>query len=146
MNLESARTFDPAIQNNLGFTGLIQFGTPAASSLGTTTDALKMMTRVQQMDYVQAYFSKLWGWPNSKCPSPTLGNIYLTILLPAFRFAATDQQIAVAGDPKSGSWYSANKGFDPQRLGYFTPAMVEATVAQHKREVEQCLAKAGVTL
>ena len=146
MNLESARTFDPAIQNNLGFTGLIQFGKPAAASLGTTTDVLKMMTRVQQMDYVQAYFSKLWGWPNSKCPSPTLGNIYLTILLPAFRFAAADQQIAVAGDPKSGSWYSANKGFDPQRLGYFTPAMVEATVAQHKREVEQCLAKAGVTL
>jgi hypothetical protein len=146
MNLESARTFDPAIQNNLGFTGLIQFGKPAAASLGTTTDALKQLTRVQQMDYVQAYFNKLWGWPNSKCPSPTLGNIYLTILLPAFRFSAADEKIADASNPKSASWYNANKGFDPQRLGYFTPAMVEATVAQHKREVEQVLAKAGVTV
>lgn len=146
MNLESNRTFDPAITNNLGFTGLIQFGVPAASQLGTTTAELRQMSRVRQMDYVQAYFTKLWGWPNAKCPNPTLVNIYLTILLPAFRFAAPDQQIAIAGDPKSGKWYSANKGFDPQRLGYFTPAMIEATVSQHKREVERCLAKAGVVL
>lgn len=146
MNLESNRTFDPSITNNLGFTGLIQFGTPAATQLKTTTAALRQMTRVGQMDYVQAYFTKLWGWPNAKCPNPTLVNIYLTILLPAFRFSAPDQQIAVAGDPKSGKWYSANKGFDPQRLGYFTPAMIEATVSQHRREVERCLAKAGVIL
>ncbi len=59
MDLESAGTFDPGIQNNLGYTGLIQFGSAAAKDLGTTTDALRKMTRVQQLDYVDRYF-KLW--------------------------------------------------------------------------------------
>ena len=59
MDLESAGTFDPAIQNSLGYTGLIQFGKAAAKELGTTTDALKKMTRVQQMDYVEKYY-KMW--------------------------------------------------------------------------------------
>jgi len=145
MNLESDRTFDPAITNSLGFTGLIQFGVPAASSLGTSTSELRQMTRVGQMDYVEKYFHKLWGWPSAQCPNPTLVNIYLTILLPKFRFAPPDQKIADATDPTSSSWYKANQGFDPSpKKGYFTPAMVEATVIKHKNEVLQCLSKAGV--
>lgn len=144
MNLESARTFDPYIQNNLGYTGLIQFGNDAAKGLGTTTAVLREMGRVEQMDYVYKYFNKLWGWPNAKCPNPTLVNLYLTVLLPAFRFSAPDDKIADASDPKSAKWYNANKGFDPTRLGYFTPAMVEKTVTMHRREIEQVLSKANV--
>ena len=144
MNLESARTFDPAIQNNLGYTGLIQFGKDAAKGLGTTTDALKQLSRVQQMDYVYKYFNKLWGWPNAKCPNPTLVNLYLTVLLPAFRFAGPDEKIADATNPKSAAWYKANPAFDPQKLGYFTPSMVEKTVSLHRREVLAVLAKANV--
>ena len=144
MNLESARTFDPYIQNNLGYTGLIQFGNDAAKGLGTTTAALREMSRVQQMDYVYRYFNKLWGWPNAKCPNPTLVNLYLTVLLPAFRFSGPDEKIADASNAKSAGWYNANKGFDPQRLGYFTPAMVEKTVTMHRREIEQVLSKAKV--
>ena len=144
MNLESARTFDPYIQNNLGYTGLIQFGNDAAKGLGTTTAALREMSRVQQMDYVYSYFHKLWGWPNAKCPNPTLVNLYLTVLLPAFRFSAPDEKIADASNAKSAGWYNANKGFDPTRLGYFTPAMVEKTVTMHRREIEQVLSKAKV--
>jgi hypothetical protein len=145
MNLETGRTFDPAITNNLGYTGLIQFGTDSASRLGTTTSVLRGMSRVEQMDYVYKYFHNLWGWPNSKCPNPTLVNLYLTVLLPAFRFAPADQKIADATDPKSASWYKSNPSFDPSpKKGYFTPAMVEATVAIHKREVLQCLSNAGV--
>lgn len=145
MNLETGRTFDPAVTNNLGYTGLIQFGTDSASRLGTTTSKLREMSRVEQMDYVYRYFHDLWGWPNPKCPAPSLVNLYLTVLLPAFRFAAPDQKIADATDPKSASWYKANPSFDPApKKGYFTPAMVEATVAVHKREVLQCLSNAGV--
>lgn len=144
MNLESARTFDPAITNNLGYTGLIQFGTDSAVRLNTTTAALKQMARVQQMDYVYSYFNKLWAWPNAKCPAPTIANLYLTVLLPAFRFAGVDEKIADATNPKTANWYNANKGFDPSHLGYFTPAMVEKTVAIHKNEVQQCLTTAGV--
>ena len=143
-NLESARSFDPYIRNNLGYTGLIQFGNDAASGLGTTTDTLRNLSRVQQMDFVYKYFHKLWGWPNSKCPTPTLANIYLTVLLPALRFAGQNDRIADATNPKTAKWYNANKGFDPSRLGYFTPTMVENTVLMHKREVTQVLAKANV--
>jgi hypothetical protein len=145
MSLESARTFDPWIRNNLGYTGLIQFGTPAARELGTTTDTLRRMSRVQQMEYVERYF-RHWGWPNSRCPNPTLANLYLTVLLPACRFAGPNDRIAVSGDSRTGGWYRSNRGFDPQRRGYFTPAMVEQAVMVHKREVQQILSRAGVTL
>lgn len=146
MNLESARTFDPSITNSLGYTGLIQFGGAAASSLGTTTENLRRMNRVEQMEWVYKYFNKLWGWPNSKCSNPTLVNLYLTVLLPAFRFAAPDEKIADGSDPKTAKWYLANSGFDPSpKKGYFTPSMVEKTVMLHRREVQQCLSKAGVS-
>ncbi len=56
MDLESAHTFDPSITNSLGYTGLIQFGKKAANDLGTTTEALRNMTRLEQLDYVEAYF------------------------------------------------------------------------------------------
>ena len=152
MNLESNRTFDPAIDNKvgaskdpegMGFVGLIQFGTDAARELGVTKRRLISMSRVEQLEYVLKYFRR-WGWPSKQVPNPTLVNIYLTILLPAFRFSPLDEQIAKSGDPKSGGWYRANNGFDPGKLGYFTPAMVEKVVSMHRREVLQCLANAGV--
>lgn len=59
MDLESAGTFDPTIKNSYGYVGLIQFGAAAAKDLGTTTDALRKMSRLQQLDYVEKYFN-LW--------------------------------------------------------------------------------------
>lgn len=41
MALETNKSFNPAIQNGAGYTGLIQFGANAASRLGTTTSHLK---------------------------------------------------------------------------------------------------------
>jgi hypothetical protein len=146
MNLESARTFDPAITNNLGYTGLIQFGSAAAKDLGTTTSYLRQLSRVQQMDWVEKYF-RFWKWPSTQCPNPTLSNLYLTILLPSCRFYAPNQKVADKSDPKTSNYYLKNQGpFDPARLGYFTAEMVGNTVLLHKREVQQCLSKAGVTL
>ena len=144
INLESARTFDPAITNSLGYTGLIQFGKDAAKDLGTTTDNLRQLNRIDQMDYVYAYFHNLHKWPSSKCPTPTLANLYLTVLLPAFKFYPADTKIADASDPKTKAYYLNNRGFDPKALGYFTPSMVETTVLSHKREVLQCLSNNGV--
>jgi hypothetical protein len=56
MYFESARTFSPSIQNPSGATGLIQFMPSTAIGLGTTTDALKRMSAVQQLDYVYKYY------------------------------------------------------------------------------------------
>jgi len=146
MNLESNRTFDPSITNNLGYTGLIQFGTAAATSLGTTTSALGQLGRVAQMDWVLKYFNK-WGWPSSACPNPTLANIYLTILLPALRFAGPNDKIADGSNPKTSGWYFANGGFDPApKKGYFTPSMVLDVVSKHRREVLAVLEASGTTV
>lgn len=60
MKLESG--INPAIQNtsfpmaNGYATGLIQFTPDTARSLGTTTDNLRVMSGVDQLDYVRKYF------------------------------------------------------------------------------------------
>ncbi|PWN66519.1 peptidoglycan recognition protein family protein [Chryseobacterium oncorhynchi] len=58
MYFETAKTFSPSKQNSRGFTGLIQFGTDAASDVGTTTDKLKKMSAVEQLNYVKKYFEQ----------------------------------------------------------------------------------------
>jgi hypothetical protein len=57
INFETAGTWSPAETNSLGYTGLIQFGDEAASDLGTTTSALRGMTAIAQMDYVERYLA-----------------------------------------------------------------------------------------
>jgi hypothetical protein len=152
MNLETNRSFDPAIDNGLakdsaglGYVGLIQFGNDACSALRITKSQLVAMTRVQQMDYVEKYF-RLNGWPNGKVPNPSIANIYLTILLPVAKFYEADQVIASASDPKTAKYYTPNSGsFDPSpKKGYFTPTMVAAAVQIHVNEVNACLSKANV--
>ncbi|MCF7905987.1 lytic transglycosylase domain-containing protein [Candidatus Gracilibacteria bacterium] len=47
--------------NKIGAVGLIQFLPRTASSLGTSTGALRMMSGVDQLDYVEKYFSPYKG-------------------------------------------------------------------------------------
>ncbi|MCX6060708.1 MAG: DUF4150 domain-containing protein [Campylobacterales bacterium] len=76
MALETNRTFDPSIDNGIGYVGLIQFGKSAANSLNTTVDKLISMTFVEQMDYVEKFLMK------SKSKFKTLTDLYLAILYP----------------------------------------------------------------
>ena len=55
INFESAGTFNPSIENSLGYVGLIQFGNSAASFLGVSKDELKRMNFSKQLDYVDRY-------------------------------------------------------------------------------------------
>jgi hypothetical protein len=61
MYWESASTFSPSIQNSIGATGLIQFIPSTAIGLGTTTTALKNMSAVDQLDYVEKYLKVYKG-------------------------------------------------------------------------------------
>ena len=78
MALETQKTFNPSKQNSFGYTGLIQFGNAAASRLGTTTSALKIMSAINQLNYVEKYFSLKEF--NEKLN--TLTDLYLAVLYP----------------------------------------------------------------
>ena len=58
-------------------TGLIQFIPSTARSLGTTTAALKALTRVEQLDYVLKYFEPFAGKMKS------FYDVYLVVFFPA---------------------------------------------------------------
>lgn len=56
MWFETAHTFSPSIENpKTHAVGLLQFMPDTARRLGTTTEALKKMSNVQQLDYVNRY-------------------------------------------------------------------------------------------
>lgn len=66
-----------AVNKTSGATGLIQFMPATAKGLGTTTEALKTMSNVSQLDYVFAYLKPY----ASKIKS--YEDLYLSIFFPA---------------------------------------------------------------
>lgn len=141
MNLESARTFDPWIQNSLGYTGLIQFGKAAATDLKTTTAYLRNLTRVEQCDWVLKYF-KMWQ-TRTGVSSFRLVDMYLAILWPAAVGKPGNYVVFPAGSNE----YKQNHGFDPgRRVGYITVDMIANSISSHLEEVKQALANAAEVL
>jgi len=95
MKHESAGTFNPAITNSIGATGLIQFMTnisgkrmtyaKADGSGAVGTDKLRKMTFKEQMDYVDGFLTR--GLKkvlvNGKVPDNfTQGQLFMTIFYP----------------------------------------------------------------
>ena len=95
MRHESAGTFNPAITNSIGATGLIQFMTKiggktmsyakADGSDAVGTDKLRKMTFKEQMEYVDGFLSRGLSkiLVNGKVPdSFTQGQLFMTIFYP----------------------------------------------------------------
>ncbi len=61
MWFETAHTLSSHIQNSIHATGLIQFMPATAKGLGTTVEELKLMSNVEQMDYVQKHLAPFRG-------------------------------------------------------------------------------------
>ena len=74
MSFETGGKFSASIQNGIGATGLIQFLKSTAIGLGTTTDKLKNMTNVEQLEFVEKYFKPFIG------KVPTLVAVYTAII------------------------------------------------------------------
>jgi len=74
MSFETGGTFNPAKQNKILATGLIQFIRPTAKALGTTVDELKAMTSVEQLNFVEKYMTPFKG------KLDTLEAVYTSIL------------------------------------------------------------------
>ncbi len=74
--LETIETFNPSIDNGIGYVGLIQFGENASSDLGVTQSQLKKMNFIEQMKYVEKYLLK------NKSKYDSLTNLYLAVIYP----------------------------------------------------------------
>lgn len=119
INFESAGTFNPAITNSIGATGLIQFMTFTAPSLGTTTAALRKMTFAQQMVYVKKYIYnnfKAFGWigTDGKPIKDKVSQIdlFMMIFYPAAVGKGVDYKFPAAVTKSNPNTYTPKDYFD----------------------------------
>jgi hypothetical protein len=110
MDLETGGRFTANITNSLGYTGLIQFGEDSARSLGTTTDKLRNMSAVEQLDYVYRYFLP------HKEKLNTFVDTYLQVFFPIAVGKGDDFLIQSKGLSATRIG-SANKGLDDNKDG-----------------------------
>lgn len=130
MSIETAGTFDPAIQNpinpdpNQRATGLIQFMPSTAKALGTSIAALRGMSAVEQLQYVERFFRA--NGSAGKIRRNVPGDYYMAVFMPAFVGASQDLVLGRKGDPGTiagltlSKVYDQNAGIDRQKRGFFT--------------------------
>ena len=130
MSFETGGTFNPGIRNaaGSGATGLIQFMPSTARGLGTTTEALAGMSRVDQMKYVEKYLS------NKGIRGGNLSDIYMSVLFPA-AVGKPDSFVLFGRGAMSGYTgraYDQNRGLDSNGDGSITKAEASAKVLRHR--------------
>lgn len=125
MCFESAGTFDPAKQNAAGAEafGLIQFMKGAATDLGTTVDALRQMTQLQQLQYVFKYFDKRM----SAYKLRDLEDFYLSVFYPAAIGRSADTVVFATGT----KGYDQNRGLDLDKNGNITVGEISSRIYQN---------------
>lgn len=100
--------FSPSIVNpSGGATGLIQFIPSTARKLGTTTAALKGMSRLQQLKYVEAYYADIRRWTKVKKFTS-----YLDLYISTFHPAALGKADSYVVGRKGSNAYDWNKAID----------------------------------
>jgi len=131
MSFETGGTFDPGIRNaaGSGATGLIQFMPSTARGLGTSTQALAGMGRVQQMQYVERYLKNAGVRPGAN-----LSDLYMAVLFPA-AVGKSDNFVLFGNGAMSGYTgvaYTQNRGLDSNGDGSVTKAEAAAKVLRHR--------------
>jgi hypothetical protein len=96
MKFETMGKLTPDVSNRMNAVGLIQFMPSTAKDLGTTTEALKNMSAVEQLEWVYKYYKRQGLRPNS-----SIFEIYLMTLFPAIAKSKLPDNHVVAADPKS---------------------------------------------
>lgn len=128
MGFETGYLFNSSVKNpGSSATGLIQFTSATAKSLGTTTTQLARMTEVQQLDYVEKYFNQYKGRINN------IGDCYMAVFWPA-GIGKPDTYV-IATSPSSV--YNANAGLDVNRDGTITRGEAVSRVNDSYRRGQQ---------
>jgi hypothetical protein len=118
MYWESAKTFSPTITNSIGATGLIQFMPKTAMSLGTSTGALRLMSAVQQLDYVYKYYLPY------KNKIQSYVDCYLITFFP-IALGKSENFVLQAKDISAYAIASSNPAFDLNKDGKVTVAEIK---------------------
>jgi hypothetical protein len=122
MGFETGYTFDPTTSNpGSSATGLIQFLESTARGLGTTTTALRRMTAVQQLDYVEKYFAQYASRITN------LGDCYMAVLWPV-AMGRPDSYVMWTKVGTYATQYAANAGLDVNRDDQITRGEAVARV------------------
>ena len=115
---------NPKAQNKQGgASGLIQFMPATARMLGTTTDELRQMDAVQQLDYVYRYYKY------SGVGDGSVGDLYMATFMPKYVGYPDHFVLGAEGaEGFSGKVYAQNKGLDRDRDGKITVGDVKKSV------------------
>jgi uncharacterized protein (DUF2345 family) len=148
MYFESGGSMSPSKTNSIGCVGLIQFCASGVGATGKSLGQLKVMTRVEQMIYIEKYFDYWVKTLKIKMPLD-LGKCYMIVGLPAYVNTPDDEVIATQydRDPRKRKWWEQNPAWrDPTRGGAITPRQMKKIVSGSRRTVEAILNKGGISL
>eukprot|EP01025_Chloroclados_australasicus_P050927 TRINITY_DN591_c0_g1_i9.p1 TRINITY_DN591_c0_g1~~TRINITY_DN591_c0_g1_i9.p1 ORF type:complete len:337 (-),score=24.29 TRINITY_DN591_c0_g1_i9:192-1061(-) len=109
-----------AVNSVSGATGLIQFMPSTAQGLGTSSSALKAMSAVDQLDYVQKYFEQ---WLSAS-GSYDLSDLYMSVLWP--RAIGKSSSYVLFSSPDIA--YTQNSGLDVDSDGDITKSEAASKV------------------
>jgi hypothetical protein len=133
MSLETKNTFNPSIKaGNSSATGLVQFLEATAKELGTTTQDMRKMSRVEQLPFATKVFNR--GRGDTKTPR-SLVNTYLSVFAPAHINKSMDYQIYKRG----GKRYTANPSLDPDNKGYISKRTIEKALQPYLKNANKIL-------
>lgn len=115
MGFETGGAFTPTVRNaaGSGAVGLIQFMPDTAKDMGTSTQALANMTAVQQLDWVEKYFSRYAARIRN------IGDMYMAVFMPEKGLGKADNFVLIDRDV-SPTAYNQNSGLDISRDGKIT--------------------------
>ncbi|EOW6619290.1 hypothetical protein ACVS9W_003895 [Cronobacter dublinensis] len=116
--LETGKTFRTDIKNpGSSATGLIQFIDDTAKALGTSTQQLRLMDHVQQMEYVKKYFKMQADNVGVPTEQWTLEDVYYAIFRPKTILLGPGDIVYQVSD---GDYYSKNLYHDRNIDGKIT--------------------------
>lgn len=119
-----------AVNPYTGATGLIQFMPATAKRMGTSVEALKNMSALEQLDYVEKFYKPITG------KAKDIGDLYMFTFLPAAVGKPDDFVLGARGSNdklfgiNKNALYIQNKGFDKDNKGYYTVGDVKARIAK----------------
>lgn len=113
-----------AVNQYSGATGAIQFMPSTAKNLGTTVEALKLMSLAEQQKYVFAYLNGFKGRMKS------LEDTYLAVFFPKAIGQSDDYVVGIkeGGTDFQKAVYKQNAGFDKSGSGQITRGNIVSTI------------------